>query len=291
MNKVIEKMLSKYDCFTTDDYIQALREIMQAIALLGLYRGKFFEHAAFYGGTCLRIFYGLDRFSGDLDFSLINSDENFELSKYSSYLEKELASYGFKVSLEIKEKNIETAVKSAFLKADTITELITIETGEDIVGSIPSGQKVKVKIEVDTDPPSDFGTETKYLLQPVPFSARLFDLPSLFAGKMHALLFRRWKNRVKGRDWYDFVWYISNHPEISLKHLKSRMIQTGDWEADKILNIEDVKKLFLDTIDKTDIQQAKKDVEPFLRNPEVLDIWSKEFFKSILENIKDSNSK
>jgi predicted nucleotidyltransferase component of viral defense system len=285
VNKAIEKMLNKYRCVTTDDHTQALREIMQEIALLGLYRGKFFEHAAFYGGTALRIFYGLDRFSEDLDFSLLKHDDKFDLKKYSTFLEKELSSYGFKVSVEIKEKAVETAVKSAFLKADTAGELITIEAAENIVGSIPSGQKIKIKIEVDTDPPGEFNTETKYLLQPTPFSVRTFDLPSLFAGKMHALLFRRWKNRVKGRDWYDFVWYISNHPVINLTHLKARMVQTKDWPEDRGLHIEDLKNIFYEKLNETDIDQAKKDAAPFLSNPEALDIWSTDFFRSIVGNI------
>ncbi|ADD67398.1 Domain of unknown function DUF1814 [Denitrovibrio acetiphilus DSM 12809] len=287
MNKAIEKMLNKYQCVTTDDHIQALREIMQEIALLGLYRGKFFEHAAFYGGTALRIFYGLDRFSEDLDFSLLNPDDNFELKKYSTFLEKELSSYGFKVSVELKEKIVDTAVKSAFLKADTAGELITIEASEDIVRSIPSGQRIKIKIEVDTDPPGKFNTETKYLLQPTPFSVKTFDLPSLFAGKMHALLFRRWKNRVKGRDWYDFVWYVSNHPNINLTHLKARMVQTGDWTKDKSFHIEDLKNIFYEKLNETDIEQAKKDATPFLNNPEALEIWSPDFFRSIVDNIVD----
>ncbi len=281
MNKAVLRMLEKYQCDTVDAYIQALREIMQEIALLGLYRGKFFEHAAFYGGTALRIIYGLERFSEDLDFSLLKPDDSFSLDKYGGYLEKELAAYGFTVSVELKNKAVESQVQSAFLKADTANELLVIEAGESLIGRIPHGQKIKIKIEVDTDPPADFDTEIRYLLNPVPFSVRVYTLPCLFAGKMHALLFRRWGKRVKGRDWYDLVWYLANHPEISLEHLKARMVQTGDWQSDKPFSMDDLQSLFMDAVDKTDIEQAGKEVAPFLKNPSETAVWSKDFFKSI----------
>lgn len=287
MNKAVLRMLEKYECNTVDEYIQALREIMQEMALLGLYRGKFFEHAAFYGGTALRIIYGLERFSEDLDFSLLKPDSGFTLDKYSGYLEKELAAYGFTVSVELKNKAVESQVQSAFLKADTANELLVIEAGESLISQISHGQKIKIKIEVDTDPPADFDTEVKYLLNPIPFSVRMYTLPCLFAGKMHALLFRRWGNRVKGRDWYDLVWYLSNYPEISLQHLKARMVQTGDWESDKPFFMDDLKSLYIDAVDKTDIEQARKDVIPFLKDPTETDIWSKNFFKSLSDKFVD----
>jgi len=287
VNKAVLRMLEKYECNTVDEYIQALREIMQEMALLGLYRGKFFEHAAFYGGTALRIIYGLERFSEDLDFSLLKPDSGFTLDKYSGYLEKELAAYGFTVSVELKNKAVESQVQSAFLKADTANELLVIEAGESLISQISHGQKIKIKIEVDTDPPADFDTEVKYLLNPIPFSVRMYTLPCLFAGKMHALLFRRWGNRVKGRDWYDLVWYLSNYPEISLQHLKARMVQTGDWESDKPFFMDDLKSLYIDAVDKTDIEQARKDVIPFLKDPTETDIWSKNFFKSLSDKFVD----
>lgn len=286
MNKAILRMMDKYHSVTVDEHIQALREIMQEIVLLGLYRGKFFEHGAFYGGTALRIIYGLERFSEDLDFSLLKPNKEFNLDTYAGCIEKEFAAYGFTVSMELKNKVVESQVQSAFLKADTASELLVIEAGEGVISKIPHGQKIKIKIEVDTDPPSDFDTEVKYMLSPTPFSTRVYTLPCLFAGKMHALLFRRWGNRVKGRDWYDLIWYLANHPEISLNHLKSRMVQTGDWEEGRALNLDDLRRLFLDTLERTDIEQAKKEVSPFIYDQDELEIWSKDFFRSIfIENI------
>jgi predicted nucleotidyltransferase component of viral defense system len=286
MNEAIVTMLKKYNCDTTDSYIQALREIMQEITLLGLYRGKFFEHAAFYGGTALRILYGLDRFSEDLDFSLLKTDKTFDLDTYSGFIEREMAAYGFTVSVEKKSKTIHSQIQSAFLKADTAHELLVIEAGESLVSQINHNQKIKIKIEVDTTPPLDFTTDVKYLLLPTPFSVRAFSLPDLFAGKMHALLFRRWQNRVKGRDWYDFVWYLTNHPQINLKHLKARMIQSGDWELNDNLTLDRLKQLYLKTLETTDIELAKQEVMPFIKEPEKINIWSKDFFKAIFDHIE-----
>jgi hypothetical protein len=139
---------------------------------------------------------------------------------------------------------------------------------------------------VDTDPPSGFATQTRYLLQPIPFAVRAFVLPDLFAGKMHAILCRKWKSRVKGRDWYDLVWYAANHPELHLNHLEQRMRQTGHWRGDSPLSSEKFKDLLADAINHLDIDQARNDVEPFIKNPENLSIWSREFFLDVASRIK-----
>ena len=187
--------------------MKALREILQEIALLGLWRSRFFEKAAFYGGTALRILYGLDRYSEDLDFSLLKPTAEFDLSRYCSALEKEIRSFGFEATVTGKTKSAQSTIQSAFLKADTLKHLLVINTTESLIRNIPPGQVLKIKIEVDTDPPPGFDTETRFLLQPISFSVRAFSLPDMFAGKMHAVLCRGWKGRVKGRDWYDLVWY------------------------------------------------------------------------------------
>ncbi len=286
MQGAVAQMLAKYDCQRVEDYVQALREILQEIALLGLWRSKFFEKAAFYGGTALRILYDLDRFSEDLDFSLLEPTADFDLGRYSSALEKELSAFGFDVSVEQKSKSVETAVQSAFLKANTVNQLLIIQAGEAIARQIPPGQVVKIKLEVDTDPPGGFSTETRYLLQPIPFSVRTCCLPDLFAGKMHALLCRRWKNRVKGRDWYDLVWYCTHHPELHLTHLEQRMRQSGHWAKSQNLTKEDFKELIATTINELDIKQVRREVLPFVRNPDALAVWSREFFLDITRQIR-----
>ena len=283
MHEAIRQMLEKYDCRRLEDYVQALREILQEIALLGLWRSKFFERAAFYGGTSLRILHGLDRFSEDMDFSLLSSKKNFNLGRYGDALQREMRAYGFDVWTETKSKRTTSAIQSAFLKANTLKQLLIIEAGEEIVRELPRGQQVKIKVEVDTDPPGGFETEIAYLLQPIPFSVRVYTLPDLFAGKMHALLCRKWKQRVKGRDWYDLIWYVTHHPTLHLSHLEQRLRQSGDRD---VITPQVFRKDLHDAIDALDVDQAKRDIEPFVKNPETLDVWSHTFFYTLVDRIQ-----
>jgi hypothetical protein len=286
MNEAVIRMLAKYEPKSVDDSVRALREIIQEVALLGLWRAKFFEHAAFYGGTALRILYGLDRFSEDLYFSLLSASSEFNLARYTASLEEELLAFGFSVRMEMVDKNVESAVQSAFLKANTRNELLVIETGKELAEQITAGQVLKVKIEVDTDPPPGFTTSTRYLLQPIPFAVRSYSLPDLFAGKMHAILFRKWKNRVKGRDWYDLVWYAANHPQLNLAHLEQRMRQTGHWDGEKPLTADIFTELLFETIDRLDVEQARKDVAPFVKDQQMLALWSNDFFRDVARRIQ-----
>jgi predicted nucleotidyltransferase component of viral defense system len=285
MNEVIARMLDRYESRSVENYVRALREILQEIALLGLWRSKFFEKAAFYGGTALRILYGIDRYSEDLDFSLLKPMPDFDISRYINAIEREVRSFGFEASVTIREKTAESPVQSSFLKADTLKHLLVIETAEDIARQIPRGQVMKIRIEVDTDPPMGFDTENKFLLQPIPFSVKTFVLSDLFAGKMHAVLCRQWKSRVKGRDWYDLVWYAAHHPQLHLDHLEQRMIQSRHVKEGNRLTKEKFFLLTSNAIDKLDINQVKKEVEPFVKNPDALQVWSKEFFRDVVKRI------
>lgn len=279
------KMLERYECRSVIDYENALREIFQELALLGLWRGKFFEKAAFYGGTALRVLDGLDRFSEDMDFSLLQPDSSFSLTPYCKFIRNELDAWGFPVDISVKRKSAVTAVESAFLKADTEQQLLVIDAPASVVGSICSGRQFKIKIEVDTTPPPDFSTESRFLLQPIPFSVRMYSPSDMFAGKMHALLFRNWKNRVKGRDWYDFIWYVAHGCPLNLKHLTARMRQTGHWSAEEVISEQALRDLMMDRIETLDIPSAVKDVEPFVRVRDALEVWSKEFFEHVAEKM------
>ena len=283
MHEAVRQMLEKYDCRRLEDYVQALREILQEIALLGLWRSKFFERSAFYGGTSLRILHGSDRFSEDMDFSLLSSEQNFSLGRYGDALQREMRAYGFDVWTETKSKRTTSAIQSAFLKANTLQQLLVIEAGEEIVRALPKGQQVKIKLEVDTDPPGGFETEIAYLLQPIPFSVRVYTLPDLFAGKMHALLCRKWKQRVKGRDWYDLVWYVTHHPILHLSHLEQRLRQSGDRD---VITPQAFRKDLHNAIDALNVDNAKRDIEPFVRTPEMLEVWSHAFFHSLVDRIQ-----
>jgi len=286
MNEAIRQMLATYEIRTVGDSLRALREVMQEIALLGLWRSKLFEHAAFYGGTALRVLYGLDRFSEDLDFSLLEKRIDFDLAGYSEALKRELASFGFAVEIESRPKPVSAAIQSAFLKADTRTQMITVEFDKDLIQQVPRNQVLKIRLEVDVDPPPGFATEVRYLLRPVPFSVRTFSLPDLFAGKMHAVLCRELKSRVKGRDWYDLVWFAAFHPELHLAHLEERMRQTGHWKGPAPLRAEDLRDLLAKRIDQVDIDLIRHEVEPFVKDAASLAIWSKEFFLDVASRIK-----
>lgn len=285
MNEAIHRMFERYESRSIGGQIRALREIMQEIALLGLWRSRFFEKAAFYGGTALRILHGLDRFSEDLDFSLLRPDAGFALSRYGAAIERELRSFGFDAELAVREKPGANPIQSAFLKANTLETLLTIRDGGEN-WPIPRDQVLKIKIEVDTDPPLGFSTENKFILQPIPFSVRSFSLSDMFAGKMHAVLFRRWKGRVKGRDWYDLVWYAANHPHLHLEHLAARMRQSGDLGDDETLTPEKFAVLAKNAVELLDVNQARREVEPFVKTPESIAVWSKEFFQDIIGRIQ-----
>lgn len=285
MNEALSAMFERYSPASAEDYENAFKEIIQEIALLGLWRTKFFEKAAFYGGTALRILYGLDRFSEDMDFSLLKRDKRFDLQPYCTGITDELKGFGLNVDVEKKEKSSESAIESAFIKTGTLENLISIDVPARISKRIPSNRLIKIKLEVDIDPPLGFATEAKYLLQPIPFSVNAYKPPDLFAGKMHALLCRQWKTRVKGRDWYDLVWYVARATPLHLKHLETRMKQSGHFSKDQRLTQERLMELLKDKISKLDVNAAKKDVLPMLKDPESIEVWSKEFFTEVVSKI------
>ncbi len=269
--KMIEQMLARYPQEERD---HAIREVMQEIALAGLQRAGFFDKAAFYGGTCLRIFYDLPRFSEDLDFSLLAPEAGFSLTPYFKALEEEFAAWGFEVQIKQRKKSVESAVVSAFLKKDTSLYDVQV-TGQ---------RTLKIKFEVDTDPPAGFAVEERLLVQPYSFYVKCYALPDLYAGKMHALLFRRWKNRVKGRDWFDFEWYVQNRTPVNLGHLEQRARQSGDWQGGE-LSADDFRKMLAARIESLDVVSAKNDVRTFVRSPEALDIWSVSYFHDLARQV------
>ena len=286
VNDAIRDMLGAYDLSTVASATDAAREIIQEITLLGLSRSSFFTKAAFYGGTALRIFHGLDRYSEDMDFSPIHPDVSFDLAEYGKFIVNELAAFGFGVSFERRKKRVETRIESAFLKADTKTQFLLIENLQILADRLPKGQAIRIKIEVDTDPPPGFETERMYHLRPIPFSASVYAMPDLFAGKMHALLCRDWKGRVKGRDWYDFVWYVSRDTPLHLAHLDARMLQSGHTKRERELTPALFRELIRERIEALNVASAKDDVIRFLSNSETLSIWTKEFFLAVAEKIR-----
>jgi hypothetical protein len=282
---IIDQMLKKYNPQSETELINALKEVFQEITLLGLYRGGFFDKAAFYGGTSLRILYGLDRFSEDLDFSLLEKNKDFDIEKYFPSIVNEFDALGIDISLNKKSKAGETNIESAFLKNDTSIHTLNIEANG--LDNVHSGRKLKIKLEVDTNPPLKFQTESKTLLMPMTFNIRTMTLPNLYAGKMHALLFRNWKTRVKGRDWFDFEWYVKNNTPLNLDHLSERMKESGNFEKD-ILTQDEFSEILFSKIDTLDIEQAMNEVKPFVKDVRVFDFWSKDYFKLLASKVRFS---
>jgi len=271
-NEIYDNMLSAYSVTTEQERCNAIFEVNQQVILAGLYNGGFFDVAAFYGGTCLRIFHGLQRFSEDMDFSLLTPNDKFDFTKYFQPIIDEFAIVGREVEIKKKDKKSFGKVESAFLKDNTDVYDVSFQTDKSI----------KIKIEVDTQPPLNFGTEQKLLLQPHSFMTRCFTLPDLFAGKMHALVYRGWKNRVKGRDWYDFEWYVRHNVPLDFAHFAERVRQFNNEEIRQEVFMAKLK----DRLASADINQVKNDALPFVRNPNELDIWSNDYFVQLADMVK-----
>lgn len=288
---IIEQMLNKYAIQSEDELLNALKEVFQEITLLGLYRGGFFEKAAFYGGTALRILYGLNRFSEDLDFTLLEKNPNFAIEKYFLHVKDEFEALGISITLSKKTKVSSSSIESAFLKNDTSIHTLNIQANnlDTILNGVHSGKRLKIKFEVDTNPPLKFQTESKTLLLPITFTVKSMTLPNLYAGKMHALLFRNWQTRVKGRDWYDFEWYVKNGIKLNLSHLAERMVESGDLKINTTLTKELFKTLLDEKIDTLDVQNAIAEVKPFIKDTSVFDFWSKDYFRLLASRIEFSD--
>ncbi|HLX54601.1 MAG TPA: nucleotidyl transferase AbiEii/AbiGii toxin family protein [Aquella sp.] len=278
--EVIQEKLASYKCNNILEQENALKEITQEIALMSLSRSGFFSLASFQGGTCLRILYNLERFSEDLDFALDRTDTNFDWTKYIANMREEFEAYGF--TLEIKQPaRSDKAVKTAELKTNSVGGILIINDTRT------NNPKLRIKLEVDTVPPLGATTELKYLDFPLPYSIKTHDMQSLFAGKCHALLCR---NYVKGRDWYDFVWYISRQIQPNFILLNNSIMQAGPWAGQ---NIKVTKELFLTELEKKisniDWDAAKQDIARFLRPQQLpaIQLWNTEFFLSRVEKFAE----
>lgn len=269
---IFDEMVAAYNPQNAEQRLNAQHQAMQQIVLAGLQKGGFFEHAAFYGGTCLRIFHNLPRFSEDMDFSLTEKNPSIHLENYFQAIQDVFAFTGKEVAITKKEKLNFGRVESAFLKEDTSAYDIVFRTEKTI----------KVKIELDTDPPLLFDTEQKLLMKPYSLMVRCFTLPDLFAGKMHALVYRNWKSRVKGRDWYDFEWYIRFNVPLNFKHLQERIREFSGKEVSK----EEFMQLLRERLSTADINQVKQDVLPFVDRPSDLNIWSNDYFLQLADKLR-----
>ncbi len=278
--KIIQERLESYQCRSQQEEENALREITQEVALAALSRCDFFKKAAFQGGTCLRIFYSLDRFSEDIDFVLKTPEPDFQFKPYLMPLALEFEAYGYRMEVVDRSK-ADNTVKKCFLKDDSLGQILILQH----LKGITDLRKIKIKIEVDTNPPLGSGFENKFLDFPFPFAATVQDLPSLFAGKSHALLCREYN---KGRDWYDFIWYSSRKVPINFLLLSSALNQFGPWQGLGLkVDMKWYRKEMEEKIVSIDWEKSKKELLRFLKQEslDTLNVWSKEFFLDRLKKL------
>ena len=283
MDNVIKALIQNYNPKNDNQAKQALREVMQEIVLAGLSRSDFFEKAAFYGGTCLRIFHGLNRFSEDLDFACISKDR-ISIEEYFSYIKNEFLSFGIDVNLRVKKKE-EQGVQSAFI--DSNTQILLLEAfSSDLSKNVIDNEKIKIKIEIDLDNPDGGTFERKYKMIPSPYQVTIFDESSLFAGKIHAIICRNYKNRAKGRDYYDYLFYVSKGSSINIKYLENKLKNSGKLSSSDILTLDKIKDLLRNRFLETNYELAVKDTINFVESNYDFSNWNKDFFISTLDYLK-----
>lgn len=286
MNDAVKAMLKTFEPIrSSQDEDNALQEIIQRIVLLGLHRAGFFQKGAFYGGTALRILYGLDRFSEDLDFCLREPDPSFSLSPYFAAIEQELERFDFKATVSEKRTGEGVVIESAFVKQSTYQGLLVI--GKQ-ASRAQSGQLIKVRLEVDKLNPSG-GEECEKLVQlPIPFLVKTLTLESLFAGKLHAIIARSYLNRVKGRDYYDLAYFLARDAGVNLKYLEAKLRDSGHYEGKSPLTRQRLIELLSEKFKTVDFQKAREDVIAFLKEPGLSAVreWSPELFIALVQNIR-----
>lgn len=281
----INEMINLYNPKSLNENKAALREILQSIVLIGLSRADFFKKASFYGGTALRIFYGLNRYSEDLDFTLNEKNDSFSLETYIESIKNVASSYGIELDINIKKKEIKTPVESAFAKLNTYQTFINLKINDEIASLLHKDENIKVKFEVDLNPAIGFNVESKRIDMPEFANIIVLDEPSLFAGKLHAIICRNYKNTVKGRDYYDFLFYIRKRVKPNLNYLKNKLIESGKIKENDKFDLDTLKVMLKDRFETVDFNQVKTDAERFVFNNEDLSYYSKELFVDMINKL------
>jgi len=288
--QIVREMLSRYDISDPNIASRALREVLQELVLYSLYQARFFDSVVFYGGTALRIIHGLDRFSEDLDFSVRKEAGNFSFSSFGERIIKGLEEFGIESVFENQEyKSGGQGIARSNVRTGPISDILSVGTSgslKEISRLFPANQNVRIRLEVDTGPPGSFQEESSFLLYPIAFPVLTMRLSSLFAGKMCALLCRLWRGRVKGRDWFDFIWFLKKNATLDLGYLEDKLRGSGNFESSDPLSLAEVKKMYLARVESLDVEGAIRDVSPFLRDVASIHAWSREFFMSLADRIE-----
>ena len=279
MIELIQERLASYNAANQLEEEYAVKEILQDIALYGLWRAGFFDIAAFQGGTCLRIVHGMGRFSEDIDFILKQPDPDFSWPVYLQGMVQCFEEFGLKSEI-LDKSRMDQRIKKAQIKDNSICHQLNLSFFRE-----NPAKKQTIKLEIDVDPPENSGFAYRYLDFPLDFEVCHQDLNSNFSLKIHALLCRPY---VKGRDWYDFNWYVKQRVKPNLAHLQAALLQWGPWAGQEIqIDLKWLKQKLTEKIGRIDWQDAAMDVERFLRLQEQhsLKLWSVAFFLQKVEQL------
>ena len=281
----IEEIIKSYNPKTIEETKAIIKELLQQIVLIGLSRSGFFNYASFYGGTALRIFYGLNRYSEDLDFTLNKEDLNFSIEPFVNKIIEVAHSYGFDIEIQTKIKNIKTPIENAFAKLNTYQTFINLKINDRLVNLLHKDELIKVKFEIDCNPSLGFNVENKYLSMLEFANVAVLDKESLFARKLHALLCRSYKNNVKGRDYYDFLFFIQRKIKPNLTYLRNKLIESHQINENDEFNIDILKNMLKKRFDEVDFDLVKNDAEHFVFKNEDLSYFSKELFIDMVDTL------
>ena len=281
----IEDLINSYNPKTLDETKMILRELLQQIVLIGLSKANFFKYASFYGGTALRIFYALNRYSEDLDFTLNQKDETFTLEPFTKKIKEVAEGYGIKLDIETKSKKVLTPIESAFAKLNTYQTFIALKLDDSLTNLLHKDETIKVKFEVDCNPALGFTCDSKWIDDPEFANVKVLDIESLFAGKIHAILCRNYKNNVKGRDYYDFLFYIKKRVKPNLIYLKNKLVESGTINENDNFDINILKIMLKERFESVNFNQVKQDAERFVINNEDLSYFSKDLFIDLLDRL------
>ncbi len=281
----IEELLNSYDPKTLDETKMRLRELLQQIVLIGLSKANFFKYASFYGGTALRIFYSLNRYSEDLDFTLNQKDDAFSLEPFIKKIKEVARGYGIQLDIETESKKVLTPIESAFAKLNTYQTFIALKLDDNLTKLLHKDETIKVKFEVDCNPALGFSCDSKWLDVPEFANIKVLDIESLFAGKIHAILCRNYKNNVKGRDYYDFLFYIKKRVSPNLTYLRNKLIESGTIKENEHFDMDTLKAMLKDRFESVDFNQARQDAERFVIDNEDLSYFSKDLFIDLLDRL------
>ena len=285
MRTAIEQIVESRHPVNVDETKAVLREIMQSVVLVGLSRSGFFEKASFYGETALRIFYHLNRYSEDLDFTLNDVNEGFSLQPYLCEISHLATSYGLELEMTAKNKAIESPIESAFAKLNTYQTFITLKVNPRIVRFLHKDEVVKVKLEVDSHPALGFKAESRWLDMPEFAPVIVLDEPSLFSGKIQAILCRNFKNNVKGRDYYDFLFFMQRRIRPNMEYLRNKLLANGKISEADPFDMDTLKKMLKEQFEKVDFSRVRQDAMRFTFENEDLSYYSKELFMQMADRL------